>query len=458
MTKSTQQKNRAKSSLKKFTIGFEVEFFVIDHEGKIAPGAPAILKKIAETSTGPNAIIPECADNLIEVGSYPDTEGTNTMKSLLEGLRLLLYAAKETGYGILPLGTYPGKFTPAMGNTPRYKVQSELFGKTRFQIAGRVAGYHCHYALPWGVFDSKALSLRELGDSKNQEYLVSAFYFRVAMDPALTTFMQSSPFYQGRHLAKDSRMLTYRGSEELGYPKGLYTGFPTFGSLPLYVHAGANLISRIEDRHLLWRQTLEKAGIPKKQIPEYRSILDTNWSPVKVNAHGTFEQRGMDMNRLALFFSVSVLIRRPMCRIQEGALKVIPHDLAKDTPFTFDEKNRAIYIAPDTHVSKVLQKFSAHEGLENDLVYNYCKRLVNLVKQLEGSKIDPLLQPLTTMLAERQTTADKILSQAKKAGYTNKRKLLPQSVAQEIALTHSRQMFEDIVILQQMIEANAALS
>src|SRR3989344_4292284 len=90
MTKSTQQKNRAKSSLKKFTIGFEVEFFVIDHEGKIAPGAPAILKKIAETSTGPNAIIPECADNLIEVGSYPDTEGTNTMKSLLEGLRLSL--------------------------------------------------------------------------------------------------------------------------------------------------------------------------------------------------------------------------------------------------------------------------------------------------------------------------------------------------------------------------------
>ena len=109
-------------------------------------------------------------------------------------------------------------------------------------------------------------------------------------------------------------------------------------------------------------------------------------------------------------------------------------------------------------MSKVLQKFSAHEGLENDLVYNYCKRLVNLVKQLEGNKIDPLLQPLTIMLSERQTIADKILSQAKKAGYTNKKKLLPQSVAQEIALTHSKQMFEDIIILEQMIEANAALS
>ncbi len=443
--------------MKKFTIGFEVEFFVIDKDGKIANGAPDILRFAAEKIEKPHTLTPECADNLIEGGSYPDAEGSNTMKSLLDGVKTLSYAAKESGYGVLPLGTYPGKFTPQMGSAARYKVQTKVFGKNRFQIAGRVAGYHCHYALPWGVFDQKTLTLKELSDSKNQEYLVSAFNFLVAMDPALTTFMQSSPFYQGRHLAKDSRMLVYRGSEELGYEKGLYAGLPAFGSLPGYVHAGADLISKSEYRFGEWKRILEEAEVSKKSMPEYRSLLDTNWAPVKVNAHGTFEQRGMDMNRLPLLFSVSILIQVLLRRIQEGDLKVVPHDSAKNDPFRFDEKEKTIYIAPDTHVRKNLQRLSAYEGLSNDEIFTYCKRLVGLAKLFEGKKIEPLLAPLYAMLAERKTTSDEILARAKDLGYKDHRTVLPSSIAQAIAQTHAKQMFEDIVILEQMIEANTAL-
>lgn len=453
--KENEDKN-GKTPQKKFTIGFETEFFVIDAAGKPAAGGEVIYKKAAEAGAKENAITRECANNLIEAGSYPNVEGQNTMKSLLDGLKLLLYAAKESGYGIVPLGTYPGKFTPDMRKEARYKVQSKLFGKTRFQIAGRVAGYHCHYALPWGVFDAKTLTLKQLTDSKNQEHLVSAFNFLIAIDPVLTTFMQSSPFYQGRHFAKDTRMLVYRGGEDVGYPKGLYANLPTFGSLPAYVHAGADLISRIEDRNKLWLETLSNAGVRTK--PEYRSILDTNWCPVKVNAHGTFEQRGMDMNRLPILFSVSVLIQTLMKRIQDGEYRVVPHDSGKNQPFSLDEKEKIIYIAPDTYVRKTLQKLSAYEGLANDEIYNYCRRLVLLVKQLEGEKIFQLLDPVTQMLAERKTQSDTILAQAKALGYKDRRKVLPQSIASQIALTHAKQMFEDIVILEKMIEVNAALS
>lgn len=452
-------KNGAQVPLKKFTIGFEVEFLIVDKEGKIAHGADEILKK-AEEKLGieTNLLTPECSKNIIELGSYPDTEGSNTMKNLLDGLKLLTYVANEAGYAVLPLGTYPGTFTPSMRVNPGYKVQNELFGKSRFQIAGRTAGYHCHYALPWGVFDSKNLMLKDLGDSKNQEYLVSAFNFLIAMDPALTTFMQSSPFYQGKNLAKDSRVLAYRGGEELGYPKGLYAHMPIFGALPSYLHSGTDIISRIEERHGAWQKALTKALPPNRRKPVYRSILDTNWSPVKINSHGTFEERGMDMNRLPILFSVSILMQVLLKSVQEGQFRVRPRDSAKAQPFALEEDGKLLLIPPIVHVQKHLQKLSTYEGLENDEMYYYCKRLVGLAKLVAGENVKPLLEPLSEMLANRKTTSDHILAQAKELGYKDKRKVLPQSIASEIALTHSRKLFKDIVLLEKMIEANEKLA
>ncbi len=451
-----EETGKAKPPIKKFTIGFEVEFLIIDKEGKPAPGADAILEKAAESGGANHAIVKECAENLIEVGSYPDPEGSNTMKSLLAGLKLLTYAADQAGYFALPMGTYPGKFTPIMRKDLKYRAQEKVFGKTRFQIAGRVAGYHCHYALPWGVFDAKSLTLKGLSDSRNQENLVNAFNFLIAMDPALSAFMQSSPFYQGRHIAKDSRLLAYRGGEALDYPKGLYANLPFFGSLPDYVHTGADIMGRVTERHDTWLKILRAAGVTEKQMPEYRSVLETNWSGVKVNPHGTLEARGMDMSRLPILFSVSMLIQVILRHIQEGNIDVVPHDSAIASPFSLEDGK--VYIAPETHVKKRLQRLSAYEGLASDEVYEYCRRLVNLAKALEGEKIEPLLAPLSLMLSERKTTADYMLAQAKAAGYKGKRTLLPAGIAADLALSQAKQLFEDIVLLEQMIDTQARLS
>ncbi len=444
---------------KKATVGFEVEFFIIDKKtGEIAHGADEIVKRASESSQRESKnIVTESSKNLIEVGSYPDIDGANTMTNLMEGLKLLLYVADELGYAIYPLGTYPGKFTPSMREEAHYKSQQKLYGATRFQISGRCAGYHCHTSLPWGVFDAKTLMIKDLTNSKNQEALVHSYNMLIALDPVLTTFMQSSPFYQGKHVAKDSRMVVYRGGDEfkLGF-EGLYTNFPRFGALPSYVHSGTDIINAIKARYKDRITAMLEAGIPDKDIPRYKSILTTNWTPVKINPHGTFEQRGMDMNHLPLVLSVSVLIWRVLHHIQDGFLKVVPRDSAKTEPFKLEKGT--IYIAPDTHVRQHLQRLSATEGLTNDEVHNYCKRLVGLVKELDGKKVEWLLKPLEQMLESRQTTADKVLSQAKELGYKDLKKQLPQKIAREIALTHSKQMFEDLVLLQKMIDEHEKLT
>lgn len=446
-------------TMKKATVGFEVEFFIIDKKtGKIANRADDIIKRAQETSQkDTHNIVGESAKNLIEVGSYPDIDGANTMTNLIEGLKLLLYVADELGLAIFPLGTYPGKFEPKIRGETHYKSQQKMYGKERFKISGRCAGYHCHTSLPWGVFDSKTLMLKDLKNSKNQEILVYAYNMLIALDPALTTFMQSSPFYQGKYVAKDARVVVYRGDSEFKLKtEGLYTNYPRFGALPEYEHSGTDIIRSIEDRYSDRIQAMLDAGVREKDIPKYKSILSTNWTPVKVNPHGTLEQRGMDMNHLPLVLSVSILIWRVLHHVQEKGCKVVAHDSAKSEPFKLERKT--IYIPPDAHVRGHLQRLSALEGLKNNDVYNYCKRLVALVRELDGKKVEWLLTPLETMLEKRETTSDKILREAAALGHKNLKKPLSQKIASEIALTHSKQMFEDVVLLQKMLEEHDKLT
>lgn len=447
-----------KTPLKKFTIGFEVEFLIIDKKtGKVVPGSEAILKKADEKSDGkPHDVVKESVHEMIEVGSYPNVEGVDTMKSLLKNLKLLTYAADEVGYAVLPLGTYPGRFTPTNLNNKRYNMYNSLAPKGLFGSSwGHAAGYHCHYSLPRGTFDTKNLILKDLENSKNQENLVNAYNFLISIDPVLATFMQSSPFYQGKRLAKDSRMVVLRGDRVLGNYKSWLTKHPILSELPPYVHTVTDISQLAEKRQREWFRWTTKAGFSEKEAMEpFASILNVNWSPLRVNPHGTFEHRGMDMNRLPVLLSVSILIQVLLRNIQDGHLKVIPHDMAKTEPFKLDKVKKILYITPDTYVKNHLQKLSAYEGLANDEIYIYCKRLVGLAKLLGGEKVKPLLQPLEAMLLERKTTSDHILDQARELGYTNNGKILPQKIASRIAIRQSKQMFEDIVILEKMIEIN----
>ena len=51
----------------------------------------------------------------------------------------------------------------------------KIFGKQRFNIAARCVGLHCHYSLPWGVFDYKNKIIKKLIDSKNKQSMVNIY-------------------------------------------------------------------------------------------------------------------------------------------------------------------------------------------------------------------------------------------------------------------------------------------
>lgn len=444
ITSSLRPKKR---SLKRLTIGLEVEFFILDKNGKMIDKADYLLNKMKKKNRNPGSeIIKEVGKSMIEVGSYPHESSIDTMQALIKNIKSLLYTAEEEGLKICPLGTYPGKFTPKIRRDVRYKSQEMILGKKRFRKAGRACGFHLHSELPWGVFDKKKLKLKKLINSKNKESLVNAYNFLIAVDPAIATFMQSSPFYQGKYLGKDSRMIIYRGSQELEYPDSLYYNYPEFGGLPSYKHTGTNIIDLIEQKHKQWLKLLKEAGVKKNNIPDYKSVLDIGRAPVKVNSHGTLEQRGMDMNHLLIILSISVVLRRILRAIQDDHFKIISSDVAIKEPFKLEKKT--IYIPPDIYVKNELQKACAYKGFSNEAIWYYCKRLLWLAKLLYKKERSDMFKNLEQMIEERKTVSDRIIEQAKKLGHNDLNKELPNDIAAQIALEHSKQLFQEIVLAE----------
>jgi len=116
-----------------------------------------------------------------------------------------------------------------MRNDRPYRIKESIFGKNRWKIAGRCVGFHCHYTLPRGIFDAQLRVLKMIIRSKIKDSMVNSYNLLIAADPALTCFMQSSPFYQGKYLGKDSRVIMYRGGECFNNSSGLYANLEEFG-------------------------------------------------------------------------------------------------------------------------------------------------------------------------------------------------------------------------------------
>ena len=448
---SKKKPSRKKTPLKRSTLGYEAEFFLLNKKGEVIHEADYLLKKIDEKKRNPSSfIVKEIDHNQIEVGCYPDVESVNTLDALVQNLKLLLFTAEEEGMVICPLGTYPGKFMPQIRKDPtKYNAYQRALGKSRYAQMARTNGFHCHYALPKGVFDAKKLKVKRLVTSKNKDSLVNAYNFLIAADPALITFMQSSPFLQGKLVGKGARTLIMHGDDSLDFPNGIYANHPIFGVLPPYAHTGTDLINLSNRRYEEWKKLLTESGTKESEFNSYyKSILETNWSPLRINQHGTLEQRGMDINHPHIMFAVSVLIQVALRAIQENFYQVEPSDLAVKEPFKIEKKT--IYIPPDTYVKNELQKKAVYKGLEDEEVWYYCKRLLWLVKILEGKKIEKLIEPLEKMIKDKMTVSDEIIAEAKKLGYDNYKKEMPAEIGAEIALNHSKRLFKEVVLVEKL--------
>src|SRR3989338_1962439 len=186
------------------TLGLEVEFLLIDSRGRIVNTADKIIER-AHKKNPDCFVVPEIAENMIELGSTPSFKVSESAKSLLENLKLTVESASREKSLLLPMSTYPAQFSPKMREKGLYLFKKKLFAD-KFEITGKCVGFHLHHALPQGSFDATSKNIKANLSSKAKKSLVESYNLAIAIDPVLTTLMQNSPFYAGKHLGKDSRV------------------------------------------------------------------------------------------------------------------------------------------------------------------------------------------------------------------------------------------------------------
>lgn len=431
-----------------FKFGLEIELFTLDKKGYVVNAADRLMKRVHELYPRVE-VRKECGKNMVEMGAFPHPDVPNVIQRSMEDLESILFAAEKEELIIYPYGTYPGAFTPEFNTDKPYKIKEEIFGKQRWAIAGRCIGLHVHYTLPKGVFDKSDKTLKGIIPPKEKQELVDIYNLFIAMDPALTTFTQSSPFYQGKLMGKDARMMVYRGGDVFNYPQGLYAQYPQYGSLQPYKTTKADLTHIISERFSEWVEMVKNLGINVKTLSKHGSILDMAWNPVKINAHGTMEQRGMDMTHPRIIVAIALVIKYITRMVQEKAVRVVPSDIAIKTPFK--KEGNTIYIPPETHVRLELQPKAAFKGLEDEGVHGYCAALLKLAKQNIPKTRHPLLEPLELMLKEKKTTSDQVIEEAKSMGVKIEEGI-SNAEAAELALRISKDIFKEITFTKHILQ------
>lgn len=423
--------------LKRSSSGMELELQILDENGKISNNSKELILA-AKKKNKKTDLVHEQTKNMVELKSLPKVRLKDSLPRLFDDLETTLEAAESLDLKIFGLGTYPGSFNPEIVPKKRYKLQSCIFDKRQIFAFGHCAGFHYHYTLPWGVFDSQKKFLKKLFHSKTKQSLLDSHNMLVALDPAISCLMQSSPFIDGDFVAKDSRMLQMRNPAELDYPKGLFTGLEEFGELPDYMWTLDDLRYRLLAMDKKMKNIIKKTRyadeVKKKQL------LDFVWTVIKINRLGTLEYRGCDMNHPKYFVGAAVLFKSIQRVIQQEFYRVEVSDIGIKEPFKVEGKT--IYIPPESYVKLKLQPASAYKGFEDKDVYNYVKRFFNFAKNHANKDYLKLLIPLNNLIERKKTVSDIIIKRVKQKGYSLNDHL-PQKIAAEIALKHSAQFVKE---------------
>lgn len=421
--------------------GFELEFFLIDNEGKISNRADEILNSIKPKHTD---LKRECGNSMIELATTPQISARSSYLTFLEDFQDLLFDLEKKDLGVYYYGTYPSINANKMRENTRYKVQERILGKSQFLHAGRCIGFHFHHSLPGNVFDPVLKFFHEDITLKQKKRLTNLHNFYVSIDPALATFMQSSPYYENKYMGKDARLMVYRGSlmKESDY---LYSKYPNFGSLNNYHLSFDTLLDSIRNRFDRWEKMLfEQNTSPKEFAKKEPSILDSSWKPVKLTAHGTIESRGCDMNSPSNIFSLVTFLKHSSRMIIEKEIDVTP--IKGETKIKLEDN---ILYVPEMSEVKSLEKKSARNGLKNKEIRNYCRSVLKLADNFTSNS-KKNMSAFETILGEGETVSDKLIRFVKNEQGNSD--FIEKEIAEKFALREYDKLFRDIVFTKKMVE------
>ncbi|MFC1691300.1 hypothetical protein ACFL0W_03900 [Nanoarchaeota archaeon] len=441
LVKKVQQKTEPeKRVLKRSKTGLEVEFSLLDQNGKVSNKAFDLISALKHINE--NLVVKkEVGKNMIEFGCFPGIKPYDPSLNLIRSLENAYELCQSNDLHIYPFATYPGKFDPIISKDARHDIKKKILGEENMKIAGRVCGFHHHYCLPKGMFDDKTKSLKLIKKSKIKNTLVASYNFEIAVDPVLALFTQSSPFYQGEKIAKDSRLVVYRGGKKLKYMNGLYSHHQQFGALPPYKHTITDLLHSFSKRVGRWKSEVNRVN-PKVNFKDiYPHDLSISWNPVKINSLGTLEQRGMDVNFLSILIAVTVLLKHCLKKIQREFIIALPTDFGIEESFKIE--NDMLFLPPHSYVRNKLQKWSTYQGYNKKEMYNHAKKFFSLAKSVTPKSYNKIIQPVVEMLDNKKSMSDKIFSYAKQKGYLNEGKINNKDAA-ELALHYSKQFYKDL--------------
>ncbi len=430
--------------LKRSKTGLETEFHMIDSEGFISNKAEQVISSL-KSSDNRFFVTKEIGRSMIEFGCYPDVKTYNPSLDIVRSIRKAQETCDKKGLMLFPFATYPGKFDPVMSKGESYTIKSKIFGEEKLKVLCRAAGFHHHYSMPKGVFDFGLKEVKLLKKSKIERTLVSSYNFEIAVDPVLTLFTQSSPFYQGENIAKDSRVVVYRGGKKLKYMQGAYSGLQQLGGLPPYKQTATDLLHSLKNRQARWEREVKKADPSADFDRLYPFKFDIGWNPVKLNKHGTLEQRGMDINLMSVVVAVAVLLKFCLKKIQREFIEVLPADFGVDSAFKVE--NGILYIPPHSFVRNRLQKLSAYKGYDSAELYGYAKRFFSFARSITPKRYAKLIRPVSDMIEFRSSVSDRIIRYAKSKGYLSEGSISDEDAA-SLALYYSGQFRKDLDVVE----------
>ncbi|MBU0758646.1 MAG: hypothetical protein KKF44_11360 [Nanoarchaeota archaeon] len=430
--------------------GIEFEFFLLDNEGRLANRADLIINKLKRKLINSD-IKQECANSMLELTSFPHMTSSHVFTKFFKDFETLLFEVDREEMNTYCYGTYPGKNNPSMRTDQRYKAKEVILGKEMWNIAGKCIGFHYHYSLPRNAFNPNVNFFYLDIKPRISQKVLNAYNLFIALDPAITAFMQSSPYYDGKFYGKDSRLMKYRGDPVFEEEDSLYHLQPEFGELNDYASDFRELTATIRSQYNKWNRLLKENDFSFNSfIKKESSMLDSSWKPVKISPHGTIESRGADMNSPSKVVALSKILRSLTRYTNAHHVEITPGSIGNNEPFKLEDEK--LYVPESDILRKSLQKKSAFSGLDDKDIHKYCKALIKLVREIRPSDEKQSLRAFTDALDSRETTSDRIIKYVKKKqGYTNYRNLSDET-AMELALDSSNLLFKDLLMTKKICD------
>lgn len=236
-------------------IGIEVEFWVVDRDGRLVDG-----QDIADAH---DRIDPEFVGPLLEVHTEPHRDERELRRDLREVTSTAVEAAAADGRRLVPLGT-PLSEAAAPARTDRGELFERIYGEG-VRSAKNCAGTHVHV---------------EADDRCRQLNLLTA------LDPALA-LLSSSPYYCGYQIASAARPLAYR------FEPG--ERFAPYCDLWTYASTVEEWRRRVDERYEEFLDIGVDCGVDRSTVERRFDPEDTPLAPVRLRPEtDTVEWRAPD--------------------------------------------------------------------------------------------------------------------------------------------------------------------